>query len=235
MQKKEGLWYSIVIGVGIAIAGISIGLGFYKGRASARYVTVRGLAEMEVQADLAFWPITFNVADNNLTYLQDNIEFSRKTITNFLFQSGFEESDISYSAPQIRDAEADQYASQQAQYRYTAQATVTTRSTNVQLVKETMESSMELVGKGVVLSAQSWENPTEFLFTGLNDIKPEMIEEATKNAREAAEKFATDSGSKVGKIRNATQGYFSIEDRDRNSPEVKIVRVVTTVQYFLTD
>ena len=236
-MQKEGFWYALIVGAGIAVAGISIGIGFYKGRETDRYVTVKGLAEQEVNADMAIWPITFNVAENALTTLQNGIELSRKTITNFLLESGFEKENISYSAPKITDAEAEQqYGIQrQSQYRYIAQATVTTRSKNVQLVKQTMESSGTLVGKGVVLSAQSWENPTEFLFTALNDIKPQMIEEATKNAREAAEKFAKDSGSKVGKIRNATQGYFSIEDRDRNSPEVKIVRVVTTVEYFLTD
>ena len=236
-MQKEGLWYSLVVGVGIAVAGISIGIGFYKGRVADRYVTVKGLAEQEVNADLAIWPITFNVAENNLTVLQTGIDISRKTITNFLLESGFQNQDIAYSAPKITDTEAErQYGTERkSQYRYIAQATVTTRTNNVQLVKQTMESSGELVGKGVVLAAQSWENPTEFLFTALNDIKPQMIEEATKNARQAAEKFAKDSGSKVGKIRNATQGYFSIQDRDRNSPEVKIVRVVTTVQYFLTD
>ena len=95
--------------------------------------------------------------------------------------------------------------------------------------------SGKLVGKGIVLAAQSWENPTEFLFTGLNDIKPAMIEEATKDARKAAGKFAKDSGSKVGKIRNASQGYFTITNRDRNSPELKKIRVVTTIQYYLVD
>ncbi|MFH1940921.1 MAG: SIMPL domain-containing protein [bacterium] len=236
-MQKEGFWYPLIVGVGIAVAGLSIGIGFYQGRATDRYVTVKGLAEHEVNADLAIWPITFNVAENDLTVLQKGIDNSRRTITNFLLESGFQKEDISYSAPKITDTQAEQQYGTQRQnpYRYIAQATVTTRSKNVQLVKQTMESSGELVGKGVVLAAQSWENPTEFLFTALNDIKPQMIEEATKNAREAAEKFAKDSGSKVGKIRNATQGYFSIEDRDRNSPDLKIVRVVTTVQYFLTD
>ena len=97
-----------------------------------------------------------------------------------------------------------------------------------------MELSGELVAKGIVLS-ESWENRTEFLYTSLNDIKPEMIREATLNAREAADKFAEDSGSKVGKIRKATQGFFNIRDRDANSPDKKVVRVVTTIEFFLAD
>jgi hypothetical protein len=234
---KQEFWNSLIVGVCIAVAGISIGLGFYKGRAGDRYVTVKGLAEREVSADLAIWPITFNVADNNLASLHSGIDMSRKTITDFLIGSGFQEEDISYSAPKITDTEAQQHygTERRSQYRYIAQSAVTTRTQDVQLVRKTMESSGKLVGKGVVLAAQSWENPTEFLFTGLNDIKPQMIEEATKDARRAAEKFAKDSGSKVGKIRHATQGYFSIQDRDRNSPEMKIIRVVTTIEYYLTD
>lgn len=234
---KQEFWNSLIVGVCIAVAGISIGLGFYKGRANDRYVTVKGLAEREVSADLAIWPIIFNVADNNLASLHSGIDMSRRTITDYLIESGFQEEDISYSAPKITDTEAQQHygAERRSQYRYIAQAAVTTRTQDVQLVRKTMESSGKLVGKGVVLAAQSWENPTEFLFTALNEIKPQMIEEATKDARKAAEKFAKDSGSKVGKIRHATQGYFSIQDRDRNSPEMKIIRVVTTVEYYLTD
>ncbi len=98
-----------------------------------------------------------------------------------------------------------------------------------------MEKSAELVGKGIVIAAQNWDTPTEFLFTSLNQIKPDMIDTATKNAREAAEKFAQDSDSRVGKIRRASQGYFSISERDRNSPDKRVVRVVTTVDYFLVD
>ncbi len=222
---------------GIALAGIAVGAGFYKGRAYDRFVTVKGLAEREVRADLAIWPITFRVGENDLGRLQKGIEDSRRIITEFLIGNGFEEDQISYSAPVISDTRTQvRYGKDvTSEFRYIAQSTVTTRTSDVDLVKKTMEKSGGLVGRGVVLGEQSWQNPTEFLFTGLNDIKPEMIQEATTSAREAAEKFAKDSGSKVGKIRNATQGYFSIQDRDRNSPDVKKVRVVTTVQYYLVD
>ncbi len=236
-MQKEGLLNSLIIGVCIGIAGISIGVGFYKGRTTDRYVTVKGLAEREVNANLAIWPITIKVADNNLIELQKEIDANRDVIKNFLIDAGFKKEQISYSAPKITDTEAEKrYGNElKSQYRYVAQTTVTARTENVSLVKRTMEESGKLVGQGIVLAAQSWQNPTEFLFTSLNDIKPEMIEEATKNARKAAEKFAKDSGSKVGKIRNASQGYFSISNRDQNSPEIKRIRVVTTVQYFLID
>jgi hypothetical protein len=233
---KLGFHHSLILGIAIAIAGISIGLGFYKGRAADRYVTVKGLAEREVKADLAIWPITFKVAENDLTALQQGIDSGREAVKTFLLESGFTEDEISFSAPSIVDAEAEQYGSRsESKFRYIAEATVTTRTGMVDRVRSTMEESGKLIGKGVVLSAKSWDNPTEFLFTGLNEIKPQMIEEATKDARRAAEKFADDSGSRVGKIRNASQGYFSITDRDRNSPEIKQVRVVTTIDYYLVD
>jgi hypothetical protein len=234
--NRLSLHHSLILGICITLAGMSIGLGFYKGRATDRYVTVKGLAEREVDADLAIWPITFKVADNDLSPLQRGIDSGRDAIKAFLLESGFTEEEISFSAPSIIDTEAQQYSNRnESKYRYIAEATVTTRTGKVGQVRKTMEESRKLIGKGVVLAAKSWENPTEFLFTNLNEIKPAMIEEATKDARRAAEKFAQDSGSKVGKIRNASQGYFSISDRDRNSPEVKKIRVVTTVQYFLVD
>ncbi|MBN1292574.1 MAG: SIMPL domain-containing protein [Candidatus Latescibacteria bacterium] len=236
-MEKHGFLTAAILGLSIAVAGISVGVGFYKGRAADRYVTVKGLAEREVDADLAIWPITFNVAGNDLSKIQDGIDSSREIITSFLMETGFKQENISYSAPKITDTQTErQYGNApQSPYRYVAQATVTTRTKDVQKIRKTMEDSGKLVGKGIVLAAESWQTPTEFIFTALNDIKPEMIEEATKDARKAAEKFAMDSGSKVGKIRNATQGYFAISDRDRNSPELKIVRVVTTIEYYLVD
>jgi len=236
-MNRERILSAAILGICMAIAGIGIGYGFYKGRASDRYVNVKGLAEREVKADLAVWPITFKVAANDLGKLQAEIDSDRQAITEFLLEAGFKQDEISYSAPNITDTEAERRngGMEKAPYRYLADATVTTRTTGVDLVRSSMEASGSLVGKGLVLADQSWRSPTEFLFTKLNDIKPDMIEEATKDARRAAAKFAEDSESKVGKIRQASQGYFSINDRDRNSPEVKRIRVVTSIQYYLVD
>jgi hypothetical protein len=228
---------AVIIALGLAVAGAAIGAGFLYGRSADRFVTVKGLAEREVDADLAIWPITFRLAGNDLARLQEEIDGERETVAAFLREAGFGDGEISYSAPKIIDTKTEQmYRDRpEPEERYIANVTVTVRSGKVDLVKETMEDSAKLVGRGIAIAAQNWETPTEFLFTSLNDIKPAMIEEATKNAREAAEKFAQDSGSKVGKIRRATQGYFSISERDRNSPEKKVVRVVTTLEYFLVD
>ncbi|MCD4731251.1 MAG: SIMPL domain-containing protein [Bacteroidales bacterium] len=224
------------IGLGILFAGLFISNALYKARVADRYVTVKGLAEREMDADLAIWPITYKDAGNDLLALQKSIDEKRRIISGFLIEKGFKEKDINHSSPKITDTYAEgYYGNQQPQGpRYRIQKTVTLRSSNVELVKQTMEKSGELVFKGIALS-ESWENRTEFLFTSLNSIKPEMIREATINAREAAETFAEDSGSKIGKIRKATQGFFSISDRDANSPDRKIIRVVTTMEYYLVD
>jgi hypothetical protein len=98
-----------------------------------------------------------------------------------------------------------------------------------------MGKLVELGKQGIAISGENYESKTVFLFTKLNDIKPVMIEEATKNARTVAEKFAQDSKSKLGRIRSASQGQFSIDDRDSNTPFIKKVRVVSTIQYYLSD
>ncbi|UCE18008.1 MAG: SIMPL domain-containing protein [Gemmatimonadota bacterium] len=224
----------IAIGLGIIIAGLSMSVAFYSTRATERYVTVKGLAERNVEADLAIWPLSFKETGNDLIALHGTVNSKRHTIQQFLLDVGFDESEMSLSPPSIRDSQAEPLYGEQAmpKFRYTAQQTMSVRTNKVPLVKQAMENSVELIGKGVVLVAGG---NTEFLFTSLNEIKPDMIAEATKNAREAAEQFARDSGSKVGKIRKATQGLFSINVRDWNSPEQKVVRVVTTVEYYIKD
>lgn len=226
----------VLVGGGIALVGLSVSGAFAKLRESQRYVTVKGLAEREVDADLAIWPVSFKESASDLVDLQRRVDGRRKVVAAFLEGEGFKESDISFAAPRVTDLEAEGARQNRpaAPFRYSAQSVVTLRSKDVGTVKKAMERSGALVSRGVML-AQDWENRTQFLFTGLNAVKPAMIEEATVAAREAAAKFAKDSGSRVGKIRSASQGLFTISDRDPNSPERKVVRVVTTVEYFLDD
>jgi hypothetical protein len=223
------------IGAGIVVAAILLTHAFIANKAGERFINVKGLAEREVDADLAMWPVTFTETDNSLAALQISIDAKRQIVTKFLQEKGFQAGEISQTAPKIRDNQAESYSPKNDnKFRYIAQTTVLLRSNKVGLVKGALEKAGVLVGQGIVL-ANDWQSRTEFLFTALNVIKPMMIEEATKNARDAAEKFAKDSGSKIGKIRSATQGLFTITDRDSNSPDKKNVRVVTTVEYFLID
>jgi hypothetical protein len=225
---------AFILGFFIALGFFSIASAIKTFRTSDRSVTVKGLAEKEVGADLAIWPIVFNVTDNELTALQQKIQNGRTQVLNFLTASGFQESEISISPPKTVDHKAQGGDDRQTTaFRYSAEAAILLRTSKVIEVKKAMEQSDKLVQKGVVLSGNTYENKVEFLFTGLNQLKPSMIEEANLDARRAADKFAKDSGSQVGAIRRASQGYFEINDRDSCSPDRKIVRVVTTVDYFL--
>ena len=223
----------LLVAVGMALAGWFIGSGLLKARSAARHVTVKGLAEREVKADLVLWPIAFNVTAGDLVTLQKRADESAAKVKAFLEQD-FAGDDIGQGAPRVTDREGQFVQAAKQLDRYMAEAVVTLRTSQVDKVRAAMARSGELIGQGVAL-VRSYEMETQYLFTGLEAIKPEMIAEATRDARSAAEQFAHDSGSSVGSIRTASQGYFSIEDRDRFSPEVKKVRVVTTVEYFLAD
>ncbi len=238
MEKQSpsaALILGLCIGLGLALAGWLVGDALYQARASQRAVTVKGLAERQVKADLAIWPINFLRTGNDLSQLQSRLDKDRSQIKDFLSLLGFDPSEISESPPRITDYYAQGYNNRNLPpHRYKAEASVTLSTAKVDKAKKAMEASGELVKEGIVL-AQDYGRGTEFLFTGLNKIKPEMIAQATKNARAAAEQFARDSGSEVGAIKSARQGLFSIRNRDMNTPDRKIVRVVTTVQYFLDD
>jgi hypothetical protein len=238
MLNSKDVWVlGVSILAGLSIAGISIGQGLYRSKTTDRYVTVKGLAEREVEADLAVWPITFKVTGDNLTTINGTIESQRRIIKDFLVRQGLDTNQVSYASPEITDSQTEIYYEKNVAppYRYIAQTTVTVRTGDVAKVKSAKEKTGELISKNIVIAQESWDNGTDFLFVNLNKIKPEMIEEATRNAREAAQKFAEDSGSKIGKIRSASQGAFTISNRDKNSPDYKNIRVVTTVEYFLVD
>jgi hypothetical protein len=221
-----------LLAAGLLGGGFVLGRSIERSRIADRHVTVKGLAEREVPADLALWPVVFVVTGNDLQAVQAEIETDAATIARFLGDKGFEEGEWSLSAPRITDWQAQAMGSNAPPERYQAESAVTLRTPKVDRLREAITLSGELVKNGVTL-VRSWEVSTQYLFTELETIKPEMIAEATRDARRAAEQFAADSGTRVGAIRRAQQGYFSIEDRDPFSPEVKRVRVVTTVEYLL--
>lgn len=225
----------LTLALGLAAAGYFVGNALYAVRASERFVTVKGFAEKEVRANLAMWPIVFNTTGNELAELQRDIDTAAKAVIAFLERNGFSTNEFSISSPRVTDfATQGRPGPDNPPYRYAAESVVTLRSEKVDQVKEAIQHSGELIKAGIAL-VRSYEFNTTFLYTDLEKIKPEMIAEATKDARRAAEQFATDSGSRVGAIRNAQQGYFNIEDRDPFSPEFKKIRVVTTVQYLLVE
>ncbi|MBQ0743495.1 MAG: SIMPL domain-containing protein, partial [Pseudomonas sp.] len=178
------------------------------------------------------WPINFSVAGNSLDQLQTDIEAQQSLIRSFLLLKGFVEEDIQLSMPKITDQHANVYNNALPAERYRAEVTVLVRTEDVDRVKTGMQTVGELVKSGVALT-QSYEFQPRFVFTQLESIKPEMIAHATRDARAAADQFARDAEAEVGSIRRASQGYFSIEDVDAFTPEIKRVRVVTSVDYIL--
>jgi uncharacterized protein len=225
------------LALGLIVAALVVGNSLIKFKKLDRSVVVKGLAEMEVDANLAVWPITFSEASNNLSELQSSLDRTQKIILDFLEEKGFAKEDISIGMVNINDQKANIYGgnNQFIEFRYIGRAQMTVRTTQTDRMTKAISSLTDLVGKGIVLNQDQYQSQVQYLFTELNSIKPGMIESATKNAREAAGKFASDSKSKVGKIKKATQGFFTIEDRDMNTPYKKIIRVVTTVEYYLVD
>lgn len=225
----------LAIASGLAAAGWFVAEGLYALRASARVVAVKGLAEREVAADVGVWPIVFTVSANELDRLEADIDSTFGEIREFLARHGLPAAETYRSVPRITDLHAQSYGQPRPpEQRYLAEATLTLRTTAIEAMKSAMENSGELVGRGVVV-VRSYDSQVRFLFTELDRIKPAMIAEATRDARRAAEQFAQDSGSTVGAIRSARQGYFSVSDLDSFTPERKIVRVVTGVEYSLVD
>ena len=233
-MKDKKLIYVLIIAASIIIMGESIRSGFENFNSSNRTVTVKGLAEREVKADKVTWPLMYKELGNDPSEMYSILEQKNSRVVTFLKSAGLSDEEISINPPLISDRQADNYGNEIMAYRYKATSVITVTSTDVDKVRQLMRRKTELMKQGIAIIAEEYgDNGIAYEFTHLNDIKPEMVEEATKNARATAEKFAADSGSRLGKIRNASQGQFSIESRDSNTPYIKRVRVVSTIEYTL--
>lgn len=222
--------------IGLAALGYLLGDAAIRVKEYDRSVTVKGLAEREYPADIVIWPIQFSVASNDLEQLYERVDMDSAKIMDFLQKKGVSGDEITRSAPNISDRSAQRYGdNSQAEFRYIAQQTLTVYSAHIDQVRGMMSDMTALGKQGIVFGSGDYETKPEYLFNRLNEVKPEMIEEATRKAREVAMKFADDSDSKLGKIRQASQGQFSIDARDNNNPHIKQVRVVSTVEYYLSD
>lgn len=225
----------LFIGIGLVLLGIFLKNGIENFKAMDRIIAVKGLSEKEVKADRVIWPLMYKEIGDDLLALNSNITNKNAAIVSFLESNGLTAEEMTISAPEIIDMQAERYASTKASYRYNVTSVITVSSTKVDLIRKLMGNQSELIKKGIALTGEDYKYQKQFLFTGLNKIKPGMIEEATKNARASALKFAQDSKSKLGKIQSADQGQFSISDRDANTPYIKSVRIVTTINYYLED
>lgn len=239
-----------LIMVGLIIGAWILGAEIKATRLSDRYVTVKGLVERKVKSDLALWPLSYKEAGDDLASVYAKTEADKKAILDFLNQQGIQSSEIELGVVRVIDTQANEYGgANRAPHRYIVEQQITVRTPRVDQVAAAAQTTMLLLQKGIVLNSDPGQG-LAYKFTGLNSIKPDMITEATRNARAAADRFASDSGSKVGSIRQANQGVFSILPADQasgtgeadqtsgayynaDSSLMKTVRVVTTVQYYL--
>lgn len=230
----------VMLAFAVVAAGWLIGNGFARGRTSDRYVTVKGVAERAVAADVALWPLRFVAADDDLGAAQQRLTRDTELVLAFLDAAGVPPTQVSVQGLEVTDQAANPYRSGPISTRFIVTKTLMVRSDEPQRIRAASQRVGELVDAGVVLTSEGGPSrgPT-YLFTRLNDHKPEMIAEATAAAREAAEQFAADSGSRLGRIRIANQGVFVVLARDRapgtseESQLEKTLRVVSTVEYLL--
>jgi len=234
MKIDSKVTAATIIAIGMMIMGYSIRNGIVTFKDRDRVVYVKGLAEREVKADKVTWALTYKDLGNDPSEMYSNIERKNNKLISFLKEGGITDEEISIGSPSIVDRQADNYGNEIMNYRYKAKSVITVTSNDVDKVRKILKKQAELMKQGIALVNEEYGGePITYEFTGLNKIKPEMVEEATKNARATAQKFAEDSDCKLGGIRSAQQGYFEIENRDENTPYIKKVRVVNTLQYSL--
>ncbi|MBQ1677146.1 MAG: SIMPL domain-containing protein [Bacteroidaceae bacterium] len=235
MEKSSALLPSAIIALGIVVLGFTVRSGIVTFKDRDRIVSVKGLSEREVKADKVIWPLVYKDLGNDPAEMYRQLEKKNQKIVAFLKSGGLTDSEISVNPPTIVDRQADNYGNEIMNFRYKATSVITVTSPNVDKVRALMNRQAELMKQDIAIVGEEYggSNSPSYEFTGLNKIKPEMVEEATKNARITAEKFASDSGSELGDIRSASQGQFSIESRDASTPFMKKVRVVTTLEYTL--
>jgi hypothetical protein len=233
---------ALLVAAGLAAGGWFIGTGFAQSR-QQRFVAVKGLSEHNVEADIALWRIEFVETGNQLADAQANIQRDAAAVTAFLARHKLGNDAIAFRNVQVTDRAARMYGNDQYTTRFIVTGTIMVRTRDVHAVAAAAQDTGALIAHGIVLGNSDGGGGTgpNYLFDGINKLKPSMIAEATKNARAAAEQFARDSGSELGGIRRANQGVFEILPRDK-APMLeadrqieKTVRVVATLEYTLKD
>lgn len=235
MKIDMKLLQAAILAVSIAFLGLCIKWGIDDFANKDRNVTVKGLAEKEVEADKVTWPIPTKELGNDLPELYQRINTTTAKVKAFLKQHGIKDDEINVNAPVVIDLNADQYSNNNRGFRYNITSTITVTSQNVKLVRSIMAKQGELLKQGVAVLDGGYENRITYEYVSFKKMKPQMMQEAIKNAEATAQEFATNSNSKLNKITKADQGQFSIDDRDANTPYIKKVRVVTTITYSLKD
>lgn len=220
---------SLILAIGLALAGWFIYCGIHQVASKDRAVVVKGLSTRDVQADYVVWPLDFCVRGNDISALYAELGQIEQTARQFFIEKGFQPGELTRGNVSIDDNWSGYYE-RRPEYHYTLRTSLIISTPDVERVIANLGCQSELLKKGLILQSYDWN--TDFQYNGLPSLKPEMIQEATKNARQVAQKFAEDAQCRLGSIQQANQGQFSVES-DSNQPWVKHVRVVTTVSYYL--
>jgi len=230
-MKENRLFAAALIAVGIICLGWFLKAGIDDFANKDRQVTVKGLAEREVPADKVTWSIDTKVTGNDLPMLYEGINQQSDIIKKFLKQNGLDEKEVTVNPPSISDLEAREWGENNKSFRYIVSTTITVATSKVEEVNKAIFRQAELLKQGVAIENSN----ADYEYASFQQMKPEMMAEAIKNAQKTAEQFAEASNSHLGKIQSAGQGQFEIDDRDQNTPYIKKLRVVTTVTYSLKD
>ena len=230
-MKENRLIAAALIAVGIICLGWFVKAGINDFANKDRKVTVKGLAEREVPADKVTWSISTKVTGNDLRMLYESINLQTTKIKQFLKQNGLEEKEITVNPPSISDLEAREWGDNNKNFRYIVSTTITVATKKVEEVKKAIFRQAELLKQGVAIETSN----ADYEYASFQQMKPEMMAEAIKNAQKTAEQFAEASNAHLGEIQTAGQGQFEIDDRDQNTPYIKKLRVVTTITYSLKD
>lgn len=229
VQPKKNIFLGICIVLAAFVLGLMLVCTVRTLKSFDDTVTVRGLCEREVPADRVVLRINYTAQENSLVELRSIVERNDKIIIDLLKKGGIKDDEIKFTTANFTDRYEDYYVSNNIKFRYYAHQTINVFTSDLEKVRNLQNSiDGELLQHDIISSTYA-----SYEYNGLNEIKPSMIAESLEKARESAEEFAKNSHSKIGKMRTASQGYFEINDLDENTPQVKKVRVVTTVEYYL--
>ena len=233
-----GVIPALLLGAGIAFAGLQVGQGIERFRMADRTITVKGLAERDVQSDFAVWTLSFRRAANEFSAVQQTLTSDRDRVLDFLRAQGFSDAEIDVRPLQVQDLLAREYAPENVALRFNGQGQVTVKSARIEAVAAASNKVDPLIAAGIQLGGDGGGDWPSYQLRGFNDIKPQLLEEATRSAREQASKFAADAGARLGPLKSANQGAIRILDDDGSDMDSsrtmgKRLRVVSTFQFGL--
>lgn len=238
VEARTGWLPALLLAAGVAFAGWSVGQGIERFRAADRTVTVKGLAERDAKSDFAVWILSFRRADHEFGDVQRALSTDRDRVVGFLREQGFGDEEIELRPLQVRDLLAREWGSDNVPMRFNGQGQVVVRSTQVDRIAQAARAVDPLIEAGIQLGGGDAPEGPRYQLRGFNQIKPELLEAATLNAREQARKFAVDAGAELGRLKSANQGAIRILDDDGNEIDTsttigKRLRVVSTFEFAL--